>query len=154
MKKIETAVKIINSYICNKDVIEIACGSADFSICASEYALNIQCIDLTSQRLNKTINSLPNVLFSEMDAAKLAFGNESFDTVIAYNAAAHLESDLIKTISESLRVTKNNGSVIFISSWKMDHMVFSNKLIPYLIETSIKYSVEQYDDFAIILITK
>lgn len=118
MKKIETAVKLINPYMYNKGVLEIACGSANFSICASEYALNIQCIDFTSKRLNKTISSISNVLFSEMDATKLSFGNESFDTVIDYNAAGHLESDFIKTISESLRVTKNNGSVIFIETAK------------------------------------
>ena len=65
-------VKLIESEIKDKDVLEVACGGAEFSASASRLARCVHCIDLDASRLGD-LSSLENVYFSIMDATKMEF---------------------------------------------------------------------------------
>lgn len=51
MKKTDALVKKLTSDIENKDVLEVACGTADFSVSAAQLANSVSCIDLDDSRL-------------------------------------------------------------------------------------------------------
>ena len=97
MKKTDTFVKLIESEIKNKDVLEVACGGAEFSVSASRLAHCVHCIDLDASRLGD-LNLPDNVHFSIMDASKMSFHDWQFDTVVLYNAFFHVQTewDIIK----------------------------------------------------------
>ena len=84
MKKTDTVVELIKQEIENKKILEIACGSGDFSLSAVQYAEEIYCIDIDENRLNEKIHNIEKIEFKKMDAAEMSFSDESFDIVIIY----------------------------------------------------------------------
>ena len=66
MKKTDTLVNILAPDIEHKDVLEVACGAADFSISAARIANRVSCIDLDDSRLNNQVKQ-NNVRFQIMD---------------------------------------------------------------------------------------
>ncbi|MBQ6232050.1 MAG: class I SAM-dependent methyltransferase [Clostridia bacterium] len=119
MKKTDTFVKLIESEIKNKDVLEVACGGAEFSVSASRLAHCVHCIDLDASRLGD-LNLPDNVHFSIMDASKMSFHDWQFDTVVLYNAFFHVQTewDIIK--EECKRVLKSGGCLIIVGTWSLD----------------------------------
>lgn len=109
MNRAERAVHMIREDISHKRVLEVACGCAVFSIAASAMAEQVFCIDLESFRLDKGLKDCPNVTFQRMDATALEYGDGSFDTVVIYNAAAHLESILPQVLFQCRRVVRREG---------------------------------------------
>lgn len=90
MKKTDALVQMLLPDIADKTILEAACGRADFSISASEYAKDVFCIDMVDSRLNPNINK-DNIHFEIMDAAFMSYPSETFDYVFIYNAFAHIE---------------------------------------------------------------
>ena len=80
MNKAEKCVQIIKGDIENKSVLEVACGGAEFSLAASAFAQNVSCVDIDDSRLNNQITQ-STVHFEIMDARKMDYTDESFDTV-------------------------------------------------------------------------
>lgn len=154
MSRAQQAVSLIKEDITGKRILESACGRADFSIEASKAAKSVSCIDLESFRLNPRITECSNVTFEKMDAAALKFKNDSFDTIVVYNALAHLETVLDSVLSECLRTVKPDGSVYFISSFSIDKGVIGEKLIPLLENTRLKYLMGSDKVFTYIKINK
>jgi len=74
-------------------------------------------IDVAQQQLlqaRKKVNVL-RLIASRMNAEKLAFKNQSFDTVIVFFLLHELPEDVReKVLSELLRVVKNNGILVFV----------------------------------------
>ena len=118
MKKTDIAVQIIKEDIENKIVLEVACGSADFSISASEYAGTVHCIDLDDTRLKG--QTLQCAYFSVMDASEMSFPDSSFDTVVLYNAFFHIHTQWLDVEKECMRVLKEEGKIIIISTWTLE----------------------------------
>lgn len=118
MKKTDIAVQIIKEDIENKVVLEVACGSADFSISASEYADTVYCIDLDDKRLKE--QALQCAHFSMMDASEMSFSDSSFDTVVLYNAFFHIHTQWLEIEKECKRVLKEEGKIIIISTWTLE----------------------------------
>lgn len=119
-KVVEKAVNLLLPHIHHQDILEIGCGLGEFSLAASKYANSVTCIDLDSFRLHPDLVNNEKVNFQVMDAKKTSFPDEQFDTVVAYNAIGHFADDLKEILVESLRVMKDTGRVIFISTFKMD----------------------------------
>ena len=90
MKKTDTLVQTLLPDIADKTILEGACGRADFSISASDYANDVFCIDIVDSRLNPNINK-DNIHFEIMDAASMSYPSETFDCIFIYNAFAHIE---------------------------------------------------------------
>ena len=63
MTREQHAVYVIKESIINKDVLEIGCGSAKFSLRAAESAKSVTCIDLTDEKLHEDIQNLILLFF-------------------------------------------------------------------------------------------
>ncbi len=48
----EKALDVLEDCVIDKDVLEVACGSADLSVTLSSVARTVNCIDLVDFRLN------------------------------------------------------------------------------------------------------
>ena len=81
MKKTDALVQLLLPSIQDKAVLEVACGSADFSIAAAPFAGSVSCIDLASSRLNPQIRET-RARFQIMDAAHMTYPDNTFDTVV------------------------------------------------------------------------
>lgn len=79
MKKTDQAVQILLSEIENRQILEVACGRAEFTYSASDYTQSVSCIDLDDSKLNCAKRD--NIHFEIMDAARMRFPDETFDTV-------------------------------------------------------------------------
>ena len=118
MKKTDTLVKLLTADITNKTVLEVACGAASFSISASVCSNNVYCIDLDAGRLGGEFTE--NVHFQMMDASKMDYADNTFDTVVLYNAFTHIQSQWLEIKRECKRVLKTNGVIYVVGTWKMD----------------------------------
>ena len=119
MKKTDALVKILTSDIENKDVLEVACGTADFSVSAAQLANSVSCIDLDDSRLTD-LTGKNNVSFKIMDASEMAFLNDTFDTIVIYNAFFHIQTQWSEIEKECLRVLKSKGIIYIVGTWKLD----------------------------------
>ena len=131
MKKTDKIVQMLSSDIIGKRVLEVACGCAELSISAAPYAHSVSCIDIDDGRLSNTLPQ--NVYFEIMDATQMSYSNNSYDTVILYNAFSHIYSHWDKIKEECMRVVKPSGAVYIISTWKLDvslmNEVFDNNAV-------------------------
>lgn len=118
MKKTDLLVKLLLADIENKMVLEAACGAADFSAAASVYTDSIYCIDLDAGRLDSGLAE--NLHFQIMDASKMDYADDTFDTVILYNAFCHIQSQWTEIERECKRVLKAEGVIYVAATWKMD----------------------------------
>lgn len=143
MRRAERAVKAVKGDILGKRVLEVACGCAEFSLCAAGLAERVDCIDLDRGRLDERIGDCPNATFRKMDATALEYGDGEFDTVVLYNAVAHLEAVLEKALEEGRRVAGQDGCLYVISSVKMDKAVIEEKLLPLLQREGTAFALER-----------
>ena len=118
MKNTDVLVHLLIGDIKNKTILEAACGAADFSISASAYSDSVYCIDLNGGRLNSKLAG--NLHFQIMDASKMDYADETFDTVILYNAFFHIQSQWIEIEQECKRVLKAEGVIYVVGTWKLD----------------------------------
>lgn len=119
MKKTDKLVQLLNSHIEDKDILEVACGGAEFSISASTMAKSVSCIDLDDSRLNELINHT-DIKFQIMDASKMDYPDDSFDTIVIYNAFYHIQSQWEDIARECSRVLRKDGKICIASTWKLD----------------------------------
>ena len=118
MKNTDILVKLLRADIENKAILEVACGAADFSVSASAYSDSVYCIDLDARRLNG--KTAANIHFQIMDASKMVYADNTFDTVILYNAFAHIQSQWVEIERECKRVLKADGVIYIVGTWKLD----------------------------------
>ena len=67
------AARMLSSHLTGRDILEIACGTADFSLAAAETAHSVTAIDLDDCRLSSAARSGGSVCFQRMNAAALSF---------------------------------------------------------------------------------
>lgn len=130
MTRAAQAAERLSAVITDRDVLEVACGTAEFSLAAAELAAGVTCIDLDDSRLLPEVREQENIVFRTMDAAAMRFGNDSFDTVVLYNAAFHIAEQLPAVLDECLRVLRPGGVLCVISTWKLDYAVITDILLP------------------------
>lgn len=83
-------------------------------------------IDFSKKMLEKARNraeNMENIKLIEMDAQKMAFDDNTFDTVITSCVFCSVP-DPIKGLKEIRRVCKNNGKIVML-----EHMRSGNKLV-------------------------
>lgn len=147
MTRAEQAVELIAPAIDRRDVLEVACGSGEFSLAAAETAASVVCIDLDNSRLLPGIGEQENLRFRRMDAAAMRFGNGSFDTVVLCNALFHLDDMLPAVLDECLRVLRPGGLLCAISSWSLDKPVLTDTLLPLIEARGLRYRLSMQDPF-------
>ncbi len=119
MKKTDTIVKVLKEDIEKKDVLEVACGAADFSVSALLSAKSVSCIDLDDTRLTPQAKQ-SDIHFQVMDAGNMTYADCSFDTIVIYNAFFHIQTQWEQIEKECKRVLKSTGSIIIVGTWKLD----------------------------------
>ncbi len=150
MSNMSKAVELICDNIAGKRVLEAACGSGEFTLEAAKTAAHVDCIDLDGQRLLPEIAQQGNVAFWEMDASAMAFPDNSFDTVVLYNAVGHIGDRLEKVIDECVRVAKGTGGVYIISSWMMDKCAIEDDVLPLLRNKGVIFNQEKPSPFTMV----
>lgn len=118
MRNTDILVNLLIADIENKAILEVACGAADFSLSASAYADSVYSIDLDAGRLNG--RHAGNLHFQIMDASNMDYADDTFDTVVLYNAFAHIQSQWIEIERECKRVLKAEGVIYIVGTWKLD----------------------------------
>ena len=139
MTRAEQAVELIAPAIDGREVLEVACGTAEFSLAAAELVASVTCIDLDDSRLLPEAGECENLRFRKMDAAAMRFGSETFDTIVLYNAVFHLADQLPAVLDECLRVLRPGGLLAVISTWSLDKPVLTDTLMPLIETRGIRY---------------
>lgn len=117
MRRITEALnQIVHSIEC-KNVLEIACGSGEFSLEAASIAHSVTCIDLDDSRLLPSVRDAENIVFLLMDAINLQMASDSVDVIVFYNAPAHVENELEKILNECYRVLRKRGAIFYQLFW-------------------------------------
>ena len=144
------AARLLSPHLAGLDVLEIACGTADFSLAAAETARSVTAIDLDDCRLSPAARSTDGVRFQRMDAAAMTFPDGSFDTAVLYNALGHLTAILPEVIPEALRVLRHGGTLTVCSPFSLDKTVMEEKLLPLLKERGLPFSRREEGPFRIL----
>ena len=119
MKKTDILANMLASDIRSKDILEVACGAAGFSVSAAPIAHRVSCIDLDDSRLDHHVRQ-SKIRFQIMDAASMLYPDDAFDTVVLYNAFFHIQSQWDRIEGECKRVMKRTGKLLIIGTWRLD----------------------------------
>ena len=144
------AAQMLSSHLTGRDILEIACGTADFSLAAAETAHSVTAIDLDDCRLSSAARSGGSVCFQRMNAAALSFPDGSFDTAMLYNALGHLTAILPEVLSEALRVLRPGGTLLVCSSFSLDKTAMEEHFLPLLSERGLPFSRREEGPFRIL----
>ncbi len=127
----ETAPKRVKQFLeaeiecvvikCSHDdmVLDLGCGYGRVSIRLQESVKSVVGIDISQKNIDLANNITAKnskCTFLTMDAVDLKFENTSFEKVICIqNGISAFHVDPFKLMSESIRVTKKGGTVLFSS---------------------------------------
>ena len=148
--RVTQAARMLSSHLTGRDILEIACGTADFSLAAAETAHSVTAIDLDDCRLSSAARSGGSVCFQRMNAAALSFPDGSFDTAMLYNALGHLTAILPEVLSEALRVLRPGGTLLVCSSFSLDKTAMEEHFLPLLSERGLPFSRREEGPFRIL----
>ena len=97
----------------NGKFLEVGIGDGfPYSNVLDEMGYEVYGIDISPIHVDMVKESLPNINVSLGDAEDLEFQDNFFDIVFCFRSTWYFP-DLIKSISEMLRVVKNDGLVMF-----------------------------------------
>ena len=117
---LEAEIAFVLNKISRKDIVlDLGCGFGRVAIRLAEKAKKVIGIDISKKNIKlakKIVGSNNNCEFYTMDAINLKFADNSFDTVICVqNGISAFGIEPLKLISESIRVTRKGGTVLFSS---------------------------------------
>jgi ubiquinone/menaquinone biosynthesis C-methylase UbiE len=118
----EKAVRQVLYSILDKTLLEVACGSAELSLEASQYARSVTAIDTDLDVSDEALNR-ENFKFRLMDASEIEFPDASFDVVVIFNALARIKDKLDAILAGCRRVLEDDGEIIIISTAKKDKIL-------------------------------
>lgn len=151
MTQLERLSRHLGGMIDSREVLEVACGSGDFSLIAARSAAHVACIDLDTCRLRPAVLTSPGVTFQRMDAASMAFPDDAFDMVMLLNALFHLRECLPQVLSECLRVRRSGGVVVLASSFKLDMPLLREDVPALLKALDTPWRTERFPPYELIL---
>ena len=113
-----------------KKILEVGIGDGiPYSNKLDEMGHEVYGIDISPAHVEKVKNSLPNINVEVMDAEDLKFSDNFFDIVFCFRSTWYF-TDLIKVISEMIRVTKNNGVIMFdIQNMNTEYQLTNTSLL-------------------------
>ena len=82
MRLVDQVLKMIVPDINKRDVLEVACGCAEFSLAACRNANRVCCIDLDSSRMIFDPKEQPNLEFEIMDATRMRYEDQTLGVSI------------------------------------------------------------------------
>jgi len=108
----------ITTYISNKNVIEIACGTGNWTQILAKRSCRVLAIDSSSKSLElarEKVQTLNNVNFEIADAYSLENINDKYDVAYTADFFSHIPKKRIGVFLESLKkVIKPDGLVIMV----------------------------------------
>ena len=123
-KSYDLIVEKCQSYVDNKEVLELACGTGQFSFGLAKHAKKYLATDYSSKMVEQAIKrNNSEIIFETADATDLKYQDESFDVVIIANAL-HIMPCPDLALAEIKRVLKKDGILItpnFIYDCKYNH---------------------------------
>jgi len=97
----------------NYKLLEVALGDGyPFSSFFVNKGHDVYGIDISDFLVSKVKEKLPSIKVYKCDSEDLLFDNNKFDITFCFRSTWYF-TDLIKSISEMLRVTKKNGEIFF-----------------------------------------
>ena len=103
----------LSKKIKNGKVLEVGIGDGfPYSNVLDEMGYEVYGIDISPVHVDMVRESLPNINASVGDAEDLEFQDNFFDILFCFRSTWYFP-DLIKTISEMLRVVTNDGLIMF-----------------------------------------
>lgn len=103
----------------NDSILEIGAGTGRYSIALARLGFDVTSIELVESNLNvlkDNSKDLNNIHAYQGDALDLnMFKDNSFDMTLSFGPMYHLydKEDINKAIDEAIRVTKENGVILF-----------------------------------------
>jgi len=117
---LQAEINFVLDYLNPDDsVLELGCGYGRVLKPLAEKAANVTGVDSSQVNIksaNEYLNGIKNIRLFTMNAVELGFRNNTFDKVICIQngiSAFHVNPE--KLIREAIRVTKDNGLVLFSS---------------------------------------
>ena len=130
--------KMIIDNIEGEDVLEIGVGTGKVAVHYPE-DLNVIGIDFSKKMLEKArqeVKDKVNIKLLEMDAQKLDFDDNTFDTVVASCVFCAIP-DPIKGIKEMIRVCKPDGKILMVEHVRSDKKI-KGKVMDWLNVLTVK----------------
>lgn len=121
------AYEFVRGSVKGKRVLEVGCGDGYGAAYLAEAAADVVGLDYEKDIILQAKNkySGKNLSFTDGDAARLQFEDESFDAACSFQVIEHIPEDqLLQYLSEIKRVLKNNGT-FYLSTLNLDHSVKS-----------------------------
>lgn len=116
---LEAEIKFVLSKVRFNDILlDLGCGYGRVSVRLLEKARKVYGIDISGKNIDLAKKLFPNdaLIFLEMNAISLNFPNDFFDlTLCIQNGISAFKVDPEKLLTESLRVTKTGGKILFSS---------------------------------------
>jgi ubiquinone/menaquinone biosynthesis C-methylase UbiE len=98
---------------CGSTVLDVACGKGATTRFLSRRLAHarISGVNISMKQLDTAKTNAPECSFSAMDAAKLSFGGQTFDTVVCIEAAFHFNTR-VSFLKEAYRVLDVGGHLL------------------------------------------
>jgi len=133
----------LEEYCKNKVVIDLGCGTGEFTFIAAEYAKKVAGIDFAGKMLEKMKKRMqqfekPNIYLLQADITKLPLKENNFDVIYSYSTLYYIK-EIEVLFYEMNRVLKKGGFAIFELGNKFSHntlLVKKSNLISHHISTS------------------
>ena len=100
-------------------ILEVGAGTGRYSVALAGEGMNVTAVELVDSNLavlRKNSEGIGRILSYQGDAVDLSrFGDQSFDMTLVLGPLYHLyeAEDVRKAIDEAVRVTKENGVILF-----------------------------------------
>ena len=146
-----TTLKYINNLLkANDKILEIGAGTGRYSIYYAKKGYDVTAIEYLNENLNvlkSKITDNMNIKAEQGDAIDLSrFSDNTFDITLLLGPLYHLftKEDIDKAISESIRVTKQNG--IIAMAYLTDDSIMVDYVIKkhHLLDTENKAFDDEY----------
>lgn len=107
-----------SQYCIDKEVLEVACGSAAGVGYLARFAKSVRAGDYSEKILEKARDYYQSRFeFDQFDAQNIPYNDNSFDVIIIHEALYYIE-DATRFIAECQRLLRPNGQIIITSSNK------------------------------------
>lgn len=120
MRVVEDIALRIKELLLNKDVLEVSCGNAGFSLEAVKYARLVLATDISLESYMRRNNrTLPvNLALKMIESPCNDLTDNRFDVSVCYNKLTKMPMDVKALLKEMIRVTRSDGYLVFTATQK------------------------------------
>ena len=128
MRREEMLAAHLAGELAGKTLLELASGSAVFSLAAEKWAEKVIALDLDDTRLDARVAGEPRISFLRADAADTGLADKSVDCVVLYNSFYHVKEQWPQIRLECARILRPGGSLYVAATWKLDKALMQERL--------------------------